>query len=175
MRPPQLTWTFVGVPDRMQARTLTILTILNDLKHAVDLLLREKRRIPALLNMYSLIDICAALSNDGKEQNKEIFEACLNEYGGLSGKNVTAFDLWAARSSLVHTYSPLGRHTKPGGAKPIFYFSRPEPREEMEKAVRSKGYADFMAFHASGAGGSVRAVTVMTVNRTWFKNHRSSV
>jgi hypothetical protein len=41
----------------MQARTLTIVTILVDLKNAFLALLRENRKNPALLMMYAFIDI----------------------------------------------------------------------------------------------------------------------
>jgi len=129
----------------MQARTLTIVTVLIDLKNAFLALLRDERKNPALIMMYAFIDICAALANDGKTKNKDIFEACVQTHAMMSGKPFSSFDLWAARCSLLHAYSPLGYHTeKPGGAKPIFYYSWPDRKEEMEISLRSKGYTDFI-------------------------------
>lgn len=129
----------------MQARTLTIVTILVDLKNAFLSLLREDRKNPALLMMYAFIDICAALVNDGKTTNREIFETCLQNHAMMSGKPFSAYDLWAARSSLLHAYSPLGYHTeKPRGATPIFYYAWPDRKEEMETTLRSKWYTDFI-------------------------------
>ena len=129
----------------MQARTLTIVTILVDLKNAFLTLLREDRKNPALLMMYAFIDICAALVNDGQTINKEIFETCVQNHVVLSGKPFSAYDLWAARSSLLHAYSPLGHHTeKARGARPIFYYAWPDRKEEMEATLRAKGYTDFI-------------------------------
>jgi hypothetical protein len=129
----------------VQARTLTILIILGDLKHAFETLLREKRKNPALLNIYSFIDICAALVNDGKTENRAIFEACVTEFAMMARKPFSVYDLWAARCSLLHAYSPLGRHTeKANGAKPIFYYSWPERQDEMEAILKARGYADFI-------------------------------
>jgi hypothetical protein len=127
----------------MQARTLTILVVLGDLKHAFETLLRARRKNPALLNIYCFIDICAALVNDGKKDNKAIFEACLTEFAMMAGKPFSTYDLWAARCSLLHAYSPLGRHMEKG-AKPIFYYSWPERREEMVTVLKTRGHADFL-------------------------------
>ena len=129
----------------MQARTLTIVTVLLDLKNAFLTLLRDDRKNPALLMMYAFIDICAALANDGKTTNREIFETCLQNHAMMSGKPFSTYDLWAARSSLLHAYSPLGYHTeKTAGASPIFYYAWPDRKEEMETTLRSKGYTDFI-------------------------------
>lgn len=129
----------------MQARTLTVVTVLGDLKNAFLTLLRGDRKNPALILMYAFIDICAALTNDGKTTNRDIFEACLQNHGMMSGKPFSTYDLWAARCSLLHAYSPLGYHTeKPRGATPIFYYAWPERKEEMEATLKSKGYRDFM-------------------------------
>jgi hypothetical protein len=119
--------------------------MLGDLKNAFETLLREKRKNPALLNIYSFIDICAALANDGKTENRTIFEACLTEFAIMSGKPFSTYDLWAARCSLLHAYSPLGRHTENrDGAKPIFYYSWPERQDAMEAILKARGYAAFI-------------------------------
>jgi hypothetical protein len=131
--------------QNMQPRTITILIVLNDLKYAFLSLLRERRKNPALLNIYSFIDICAALANDGKSENRDIFETYLKEFCTTPWVAFSAYDLWAARCSIVHAFSPLGRHTaKPDGAKSIFYYSWTDRREEFERVVREKGYTDFL-------------------------------
>ena len=128
----------------MQARTLVVVTILVDLKNAFLSLLKEKRKNPALVMMYAFIDICAALANDGKTENRAIFESCVNNFTVMSSKPFSAYDLWSARCSLLHAYSPLGRHTeKQSGARPIFYYSWPE-RDEMESVLKSRGYTDLI-------------------------------
>jgi len=129
----------------MQARTLAITIELLDLKNTFVSLLREKRKNPALIMMYAFIDICAALVNDGKKGNRAIFQSCVDGHAKMSGKPFSSYDLWAARCSLLHAYSPLGYHTdKPNGAKPIFYYSWPDSRDAFEAVLRSKGYKDFI-------------------------------
>lgn len=145
----------------MQARTLTIVIVLVDLKNAFLLLLRDKHKNPALLNMYSFIDICAALANDGKTENRAIFESYLKDFAMMSGKPFSTYDLWAARCSLLHAYSPLGRHTeRANGARPIFYYSWPDRREEMEGVLRAKGYGDFLLLEVE----DVKWVAIDTFN-----------
>ena len=129
----------------MQARSLVINTLLLDLTNAFLLLLERKHKYPALLNMYSFIDICAALANDGETNNRVIFERYVRGLPMMSGKPFSPYDLWAARSALLHAYSPLGHHTaKSDAARPIFYYSWPERREEAEGVLRAKGYGGFI-------------------------------
>jgi hypothetical protein len=128
----------------IQARTLTILIMLGDLKHAFETLLREKRKNPALLNIYSFMDICAALANDGKTENRAIFEGCLTEFAMMAQR---PFNIRSVGRAVLapHAYSPLGRHTeKANGAKPIFYYSWPERQDEMTTVLKARGYADFI-------------------------------
>lgn len=129
----------------MQPRTLAITIVLLDLKNTFTDLLKEKSKNPALIMIYAFIDICAALMNEGTEGNSAIFQACVNKHARMAGKPFTSYDLWAARCSLLHAYSPLGNHTsKPTGAKPIFYWAWPESPKEMDKVLRVKGYKDFI-------------------------------
>jgi hypothetical protein len=144
---PRSLWHFQGrILQFMQVRTLTVVTVLVDLKNAFLTLLDKKHKNPALLMMYAFIDICAALVNDGKTGNREIFEACLQDHVMMSVKPFTTYDLWAARSSLLHAFSPpFGYHTeKVGGARPIFYWAWPESPEDVRAALKSKGYTDFI-------------------------------
>lgn len=145
----------------MQARTLTIVTVLLDLKNAFLDLSREKHKNPALIVTYAFIDICAALANDGKTNNRAIFVDCVNSLFRMSRKRFSSYDLWAARCSLLHAYSPLGYHTdKPDGARPIFYHSWPDKREEMEGVLRSNGYNDFILLDVE----EVQAIAIDVLN-----------
>ena len=153
----------------MQPRTLTVVTVLVDLKNAFLSLLRERRKNPALLMMYSFIDICAALVNDGKKKNRAIFEACLQDHAMMPGKPFTTYDLWAARCSLLHAYSPLGDHTEKG-AKPIFYYSWPESPEEMRAALKSKGYTDYVLLNVE----DIQWVALDVINSILMRLDRDS-
>jgi len=131
----------------MNARTLTVITHLLDLKAAAFDLLRSRHRNPALLNLYTFIDICASLSNSGKKQNRDIFESYLKTFSTFSKwERYTPYELWAARSSLLHSYSPFGYHTEKekSPARPIFYFSWPEKEAEIQLALEGRGYSNFL-------------------------------
>ncbi|WP_415890959.1 hypothetical protein ACMXYV_06615 [Neptuniibacter sp. SY11_33] len=131
----------------MKPRTLTVMTMLLDLKAAAFSLLEDKHKNPALLNMYSLIDICASLSNRGKKQNRDIFESFLKDFAVLTKwDRYTTQELWAARSSLLHSYSPFGHHTNKENStvRPIFYYSWPESKDEVQSVLEDKGYSNFI-------------------------------
>ncbi len=130
----------------MEPKTISVVSMLCDLKAAATKLMEARHANPALLNWYSFIDICAGLTNEKKTQNRDIFESYLKNYCVLSSwKMFSPYDLWAARSSILHTYSPLGHHTskKSNSAKPIFYYSWPEKKEEVSNELMSRGYSEF--------------------------------
>lgn len=134
----------------MKPTTSKILLILLDLKNAFLTLIRENLKTPSLINIYTFIDICAFLSNDSKTQNREIFINFIETF--MMKDQVLPFtpiDLWAARSSVVHSLSPLGYYTKDNRAKPIFYFHWPEKREEVEAMLSSKGHKEYILLNIS--------------------------
>ena len=149
----------------MNPLTLSALGQLNDLRHAALDALKAKHKYPALLLLYSFIDICAAISDDADtKDNRQRFETFLTQYSGINWKTFTTYDLWAARSSLLHSFSPLGNHTKPGkGARPIFYFAWPETQEEVRTALESKGYDEFLLLDVQ----TVKFIAVDCFNAIW--------
>ena len=133
----------------MDARSLTALSVLNDLKAAWGDLLLRKRKHPALLMLYCFIDICASLAHEGlssASNNASTFQGYLRRYATFSKwERYTPYDLWAARSSLLHAFSPFGHHTgKVKGARPIFYLSWPETAQQMGELLQARGYRDFV-------------------------------
>ena len=149
----------------MNPLTLSALGQLNDLRHAALDALTARHKYPALLLLYSFIDICAALSDEvDSKDNRSRFETFLNQYAGLGWETFTTHDLWAARSSLLHSFSPLGSHTKPGkGARPIFYFAWPETHAEVKTALEAKGYRDFLLLDVQ----TIKFVAVGCFNAMW--------
>jgi hypothetical protein len=149
----------------MDSRTLSALILLNDLRHAAMDAMREKRKLPSLLLLYSFIDICASLAEESPARtNRDRFENFLRAYALANWRTFTPYDLWAARSSLLHAYSPLGDHTdKPGGAKPIFYYSWPETPEKVREALVSRGYKDFLLLDVA----TIKTIAVSCFNGVW--------
>ena len=149
----------------MNPLTLSTLGQLNDLRHAALEALKAKHKYPALLLLYSFIDICAAVSDEAETKgNKLRFETFLTQYAGTNWETFTTHDLWAARSSLLHSFSPLGNHTKPGkGARPIFYFAWPEKQPDVQAALESRGYKDFLLLDIQ----SIKFIALDCFNAMW--------
>ena len=149
----------------MNPLSLSALGQLNDLRHAALDALKAKHKYPALLLLYSYIDICAAVSDEmGTKDNRRRFETFLKDYAGLSWTTFSTHDLWAARSSLLHSFSPLGNHTRPGkGARPIFYFAWPETQAEVQTALEAKGYGDFVLLDVQ----TIKFIAVGCFNAMW--------
>lgn len=156
----------------LHIRTFTALVLLNDLRHSAMDALTQKHKLPALLLFYSFIDICASLEGGHlKLKNRERFERFVKEHALTSWRVVTPYDLWSARSSLLHAYSPLGDHTaKSNGAIPIFYYSWPETEEQMRAAVSSRGYANFHVLDVS----YIKHIAISCFNSLWSKVENES-
>ncbi len=151
----------------MNSKTLSALILLNDLQHAAMDSLRGKHKFPSLLLFYSFIDICASLAEEVPVKTiRARFESYLRKYALSNWSAFSPHDLWAARSSLLHTYSPLGNHTgKPNGAKTIFYYAYPETKEEMHSAILAQGYSDFYLMDVN----TIKHVAVSSFNGLWMR------
>jgi hypothetical protein len=145
--------------------TLSTLGQLNDLRHAALDALKAKHKYPALLLLYSFIDICAAISVEADTKDNRLrFETFLKQYSGTNWETFTTHDIWAARSSLLHTFSPLGNHTKPGkGARPIFYFAWPEKQSEVQVALEARDYKDFLLLDVQ----TIKFIAIDCFNAMW--------
>lgn len=137
----------------MDAQTTTAFLILNDFRHAAMENLKSKHKFPALLLFYSFIDVCATLADETKETtNQDRFKKYLINYATtISWKILTPYDLWAARSSLLHAYSPIGNLTAKANnpARKIFYYAWPERKEQMFTAISNRGYTDFIILNVT--------------------------
>lgn len=128
----------------LSPRVYTILSVLNDLKDAFLTLLLKPNKHPSLLMMYAFMDICAALSRkESVRSNKKVFTDFIEEFATVGRGSITPAQLWAARSAMLHTFSPLGHLTGTGKSKPIFYFSWTEKRDEIQRSLEERGYSDF--------------------------------
>lgn len=151
----------------MNPRTLSALSLLNDLRHAAFEALGRKHKYPALLLLYSFIDICASLAEEPPtKRNDARFQSFLSQYALSSWTLFRPYDLWAARSSLLHAYSPLGFHTeKTNGAVPIFYFIWPETETEVREHLVSRGYSSFVLIDVQ----TIKHIAVSAFNAMWSR------
>ncbi len=153
-------------PSTMNPQTLCALMLLNDLRHAATDALRGKHKMPALVLFYSFIDICASLTAESFiSPNRERFESYLRRFATLTTWRLfTPYDLWAARCSVLHAYSPLGNHAqKSNAAKPIFYFAWPEDRNIVEEALKKRGYSNFYLMDVT----TLKTIAIDGFNEIW--------
>jgi hypothetical protein len=87
-------------------------------------LLRQRRIFPALILMYSALDIVGSLLRPKSQPDTsgEDFKNWVERYV-LSGSSLpaTSDDLWAARCGLLHTNTPGSRNSRSGKAREVHY------------------------------------------------------
>ncbi|RZI33142.1 hypothetical protein [Pseudomonas orientalis] len=150
----------------MNPQTFLALSTLNDLKSAAYDALAKRHKMPALLLFYSFIDICATLAKEGekKTSNQDRFKNYLVKYHYSKWSLYTPYDLWAARCSLLHAYSPLGDHsTKASPPKTIFYYSWPEKKEVVHAAIAARGYENFYLMNTN----DIKIIAIDCFNSLW--------
>src|SRR5688572_17572551 len=127
--------------SKMSARHWTILSVLNDIKDAFLTLLQKPNKQPALLVMYAFIDICAALARKPSTKvNRNIFMEYVEDFATPGAKRVLPpKQLWQARSSLLHTFSPLGRESGSRRSRPIFYYAWDENKDQVRERLQRQG------------------------------------
>lgn len=129
----------------MQPNVLKTLLILLEMREAIRTLLKMSYKGPALLNIYAFIDICASLAAESKMKNNLTFKTYITKYFKPGELQYSVDVLWAARCSIIHSLSPFGDQTnKVNSVSPIFYYSYPEKREEVESLIKSRGYQNYI-------------------------------
>jgi len=97
---------------------------IGSLLEAIDLLIEKHLQGPALIMIYSTIDILAWLNRneDHKDVTKSDFIVWVDKYLLPANKlSVSSVDLYSARCSLLHSYTSESSLSREGKAKEIFY------------------------------------------------------
>src|SRR2546430_100050 len=91
----------------------------NDFSICIKMLLDARHTLPALVLLYSAIDVFASLLRPETEPdtNGRHFKKWAEDYMiGPSGLAVGPEDLWGARCGLLHTHAPSSRVSRQGQA-----------------------------------------------------------
>jgi hypothetical protein len=96
----------------------------NHLLGAISKCIRSGYQLPALILMYSAIDIMAWLDRD--EKASDVTRSDFIRWAETyllpdSGLDCTATDLYAARCAVLHSYTARSQLSRKGRAKEIFY------------------------------------------------------
>jgi hypothetical protein len=129
----------------------TFVKLLFQLVQAIRLCIQTKLQLPALMLLYSAIDICGWLASPNDQQStRASFTAWAEKYI-LPSKPlpVTAIDLYAARCGLLHTYTPESSIAAAGAARKIAYAWGNTSAQDLQKTIDLEGRTDLVALHIS--------------------------
>jgi hypothetical protein len=126
-----------------------ILARFNDFTICIQLLLDAGHTLPALVLLYSAIDVFASLVRPETEPDTHggHFKKWAQDYMiGSSRLTIASEDLWGARCGLLHTHSPLSRDSREAKARELAYYRARAPTPDMQqvlgstlKSVRTRG------------------------------------
>ncbi len=122
---------------------------IDDLLRSIDLCFRNQFLLPGLALLYSTIDIMAWLSRPQSQTDvqRNDFVTWVNKYLlHKANLNCTAIDLYAARCSIIHSYSAESKLSRDGLARRICYTFGDKDPKRLQDNLDSVGY-DAVVIH----------------------------
>ena len=132
--------------------------VLNHLA-AIDLCLANHLRMPALVLIYSGIDILAALARPiaSADVTRDDFVHWCQMYLIPTGFNqCSPIDLYAARCAVVHTYSSESALSRKGKAREVIYAWGNRQTHPLQSVIDRVGIANLVVIHIDELAASVR-------------------
>ncbi len=127
---------------------------------AIETCLANDFRLPALILMYSTIDIMAWLNRDaGKEENtrSDFFSWAETFLLPDSGLSCTGKDLYAARCGVVHSYTSESSMSRQGDASVIYYVWGNAQEKKLQELMESIGVHNGKAVHVQRLHAALKA------------------
>jgi hypothetical protein len=106
---------------------------------AVEDCLTKKRFLPALILLYSTIDIVSGLDRPPakKTPTRDDFRAWVDAFLlPSSGLQCSSLDLYAARCGIIHTYSSESALSESGAAHQVFYAWGTSKADDLDLAIQ---------------------------------------
>lgn len=137
---------------------------MRDIIVTVQDLLNQRKIFPALILVYSALDIAGSLLRPKTQADTtgEDFKKWVECYV-LSGSSLptTSDDLWAARCGLLHTNTPDSRNSRSGKAREVHYSKGDKKlaeflQEEFHKAGNTRVMVDIDALFGALLDGFVK-------------------
>ena len=111
-----------------------------DLLAAAETCLDSRQILPALVLMYSGVDIVASLERNANEGVKASFTRWVRQYLlGQMQASVEAIDLYAARCSILHTLSAESDLSRGGKARRVSYAWGTADVKDLERSIAELG------------------------------------
>jgi hypothetical protein len=117
-----------------------ILARCNDFTTCIKMLLDAQHTLPALVLLYSAIDVFASLVRPEAEAdtNGGHFKKWTEDYIiGPSRLTIAPEDLWGARCGLLHTHSPSSRDSRQAKARKLAYYRACTLTPDMQRMLES--------------------------------------
>lgn len=117
---------------------------------AIELCLKNHHRMPALILIYSGIDIFASLSCESgknKATRSDFKEWCDKYLLPNYESECTAADIYAARCAIVHTYTSKSSLSESGGAREIVYAWGNRKPETLQQAIGLTTFKNTLVLH----------------------------
>lgn len=118
---------------------------IKQLLDTIDVNFKAKAILPSLILIYSCIDIMAWLNRDKTHTDnvRSDFKSWVGNYLLRdSGLNYDANDLYAARCSILHSYTPESKLSRQGEAKMIFYSWGVADGKQLQKYIDKSSLRD---------------------------------
>lgn len=117
---------------------------------AIDQCLGNKYTLPALILIYSTIDIMAWLNRD--EDHDDVMRSDFLSWVDCflmpdSGLSCTSTDLYAARCSLLHSYTAESKLSREGKASQIFYVWGAAQDQDLQEIIDRVNTRNAKAVH----------------------------
>jgi hypothetical protein len=112
----------------------------NDFTICIKMLLDARHTLPALVLLYSAIDVFASLQRPETQADTDgsHFKKWAEDYMIKALlPTVASEDLWSARCGLLHTHSPSSQDSRRGKARELFYYRAHAPTPDMQRALES--------------------------------------
>jgi hypothetical protein len=126
---------------------------------AIDLLLANNMRMPALVLIYSGIDVLAALNRplSNVDVTRGDFVDWCDQYLVMAGfQQCKPIELYAARCAIIHTYSSESSLSRKGAARAIVYAWGNHPPKPLQDVIDSVGIETIVVIHIDNLAQALR-------------------
>lgn len=133
----------------------------NILSHlrAIDLCLKQHHRMPALILVYSGIDIFSSLMRpiEKEDATRQDFIAWVEKYlHGNENISCDAIDLYAARCAVIHTYTATSSLSRNNKAKEIAYSWGNRTPESLQNIIDTTSIENVAVIHIESLAAALR-------------------
>ncbi len=127
--------------NKMNSKTFRLTNTLTEIKNAIDCLFENGYKWPALLNIFSLIDICSSICMAETIGNAQRYKAYLKKcmMPKIPGTcDITLEEYWAMRCSVLHAYRSVGDNTDRQGLRLVYFYSNEEEKVQIAKEIEKR-------------------------------------